>query len=373
MSIPGEPRGDGCGWSSGAVFGRADAPLREIIVHWFNLPKWRGQIDLMARTDGSRTNWSGGRWVHETGGWRMTLDVRPDHSRVWSDLHKKNVYVMTHVMELRRVDGDPFTAAEAEPVLKALHIGVSFALGRWAAPMLPVGKGINGEVVWERWEASHCDPARSISPGWWYVQQHSSLAQLLDHLISEFTDPNSLAKLRLQMMHAIPATSDRGFVEQRITMGVMGLEHLMWQVLVLGNTLTERQYRGWDRYCGKKLSGNDLLRMTLTAAKIPVDPVDWNSFPGMARFLGVKKKRRRGRRVRPDGADAVMTVRNSLVHPKGGQEKVYQADGLLTEAWLLTRHYLVLLILNSIGYRGSYRDLRKASGSASDVGSVPWL
>jgi hypothetical protein len=73
-----------------------------------------------------------------------------------------------------------------------------------------------------------------------------------------------------------------------------------------------------------------------------------------------------------DAADVVTQIRNRLVHPKGAQEDVYRLERLVTEAWLLTRHYLVLLILHSLGYRSSYRDLRKTTGWAGDVGQVPW-
>ena len=90
--------------------------------------------------------------------------VRPDHQRVWSDLHKADVYVMTHVMELRRADGASFTPDEVEPLLAALHIGVSFALSQWAAPMLPVGEDADGRIVWEDWRPLHCDPAQVTSP-----------------------------------------------------------------------------------------------------------------------------------------------------------------------------------------------------------------
>jgi len=72
---------------------------------------------------------------------------------------------MTHVMELRRVDGATSRPADAEPLLTALHVGVCFALGRWAAPMLPVGEGVAGGRGWEDWRLPQCDPARSISPG----------------------------------------------------------------------------------------------------------------------------------------------------------------------------------------------------------------
>jgi len=44
----------------------------------------------------------------------------------------------------------------------------------------------------------------------------------------------------------------------------------------------------------------------------------------------------------------------------------------VAEVWLLARHYLVLLILHSLGYQGSYRDRRKLRGMAGDVDKVPW-
>jgi hypothetical protein len=91
------------------------------------------------------------RWETETDEWKVTLDVRPDHDRVWTDLHRTHVYVMTRVMELCRADEATFTVTEAEPVLTALHVGIWFALGYWAAPVLPVGEGAHGEVVWESW------------------------------------------------------------------------------------------------------------------------------------------------------------------------------------------------------------------------------
>ena len=73
-----------------------------------------------------------------------------------------------------------------------------------------------------------------------------------------------------------------------------------------------------------------------------------------------------------DGPDMVTQIRNRLVHPKAAQERVYRLDGLLAEVWLLARHYLVLLILHSLGYQGSYRDLRKLRRLAGDVDKVPW-
>ncbi|KIX79911.1 hypothetical protein SF12_01260 [Streptomyces sp. MBRL 601] len=61
------------------------------------------------------------------------------------------------------------------------------------------------------------------------------------------------------------------------------------------------------------------------------------------------------------------------MHPQESQEPVYRLDGLTRDAWLLARHYLVLLILYSLGYKGSYRDLTRIRGWVGDVAEVPGL
>lgn len=70
----------------------------------------------------------------------------------------------------------------------------------------------------------------------------------------------------------------------------------------------------------------------------------------------------------------VTQIRNRILHPKGAQDAIYNPtlDGLVAEVWRLTGHYLTLLILHSLDYRGSYRDLRRTAGWASETTKVPW-
>jgi hypothetical protein len=234
--------------------------------------------------------------------------------------------------------------------------------------MLPAGVGADGEVVWESWRVPHCDPARETSPGWWYQREHASLADFLDRVIKAFADPDRLPALRLQMMLGISAMNDRGFVEQRVMMGAAGLEHIMWQIMVLGGRMSEDQYLGRGRYRGKRPHAHELLRTVLKDAQIPRD-VDAQLLPVIATFVA-DQKTQHGAVL--DGPAVVTQIRNRLVHPKAGQERMYRLDGLVAEVWLLARHYLVLLILHSLGYQGSYRDLRKLRRLAGDVDKVPW-
>jgi hypothetical protein len=41
VQLPGVWRDSGEGWSNGAEIGKADAPLKRIVAHWFNLPDFR--------------------------------------------------------------------------------------------------------------------------------------------------------------------------------------------------------------------------------------------------------------------------------------------------------------------------------------------
>ncbi|MBU8553027.1 hypothetical protein IMX12_30125 [Streptomyces sp. Babs14] len=351
------------GWSNGTSYGDPDAALERVVAHWFNLPRWHGNTHLAARaSDGTPLLVPAGRSVYEADGWKVTLDVRPDHKAVFAGVRQADVYVMTHVMEIRRLNGTTFTAAEVTPVLNALHVGLSFALGRWVAPALPVGQNDQEETVWGRWGPMLCDPARRISSGWWYPEDQASLAGLLACLLPAFRDPDKGQALRLQMQYAITAVADRGFVEQRIMSGAAGLEHVMWQELVLSGRLTEAEYasRAWPAHAK--------LRTLLTDAGVNLG-VREDSLPAAAAFAAGQQVS--GARL-PDGADVVTRVRNRLVHPKETQEPVYGVKGLVTETWLLTRHYLALLVLRSIGYQGTYQNLSRTNRWTGETEPVPW-
>jgi hypothetical protein len=360
MEFPGYVLGFNSGWSNGASFGSDQIPVNRMLAHWFNLPDWHGPEVLEDAAKDGGLCWWRGRWVMGAGGWTITLDVRPDHATVWRDLHLADVYVMTHIMEIRRTDNADFTAADAEPVLEALHVGISFALGRWAAPMLPVGLDGSGAIVWENWRAGPCDRARSPSPGWWYEQDHAVLAEFLKLVITAFGDPDRRTRVRMQMGLAIAATGDKGFVEQRIMIGFSGLEHLMWQNLVLNGPVAKNDFQ--------RAHAADNLRTVMTDAKITAN-VDASVLPAIASLAALKASEG----LNMDGAEAVAWTRNRLVHPDNRTQQVYQPGGLLAEVWLLLRHYLVLLILHSLGYGNSYRDLRSLSGQASDTRKVPWV
>ncbi|WP_219419593.1 hypothetical protein [Pseudonocardia nigra] len=333
--------------------GPADAPLQRVVTHWVNLHALPGTDDI---NDGSST--FTGRWSADLDGWAVVLDRRSDHKDVWSRIKTGGTTEVTHVMEIRRSDGSLFTAEEAGPLLDALHLGLSFAVGRWVAPILPVGFDVHGKRVWEQWATPHCTPGAPGALTWWFDQRGWELEELLRLLVARFADPSRRFSTRFLLASAILSAAG-GFVEQRIMTAAAALEHLTWTALVVDGSTSKTAYEKieptFERLAkvGAEASIVGKLEETVTPA-----------------LYGFAQSREPDRRTAPAVLHA---VRNMIVHPTGHEEKLYRKyPGLVTETWLLAQHYLVLLILHHLGYCGAYQSQLKPAGWAGDVELVPW-
>jgi hypothetical protein len=115
----------GAGQIMYANVGSAEATCDRVIANFANLPT--------IFPAGS------GRWQASGAGWQLTLEGRNDHGKILDELGRSLYFAVTHVGELRRVDGSKFKAGEGAEALEALKVALSFALGRWIAPIAPVG------------------------------------------------------------------------------------------------------------------------------------------------------------------------------------------------------------------------------------------
>lgn len=284
------------------------------------------------------------------------MDRRSDHREVWQQVREAGSSAITHVMEIRRTGGRCFSPAEVEPVLSAMHVGMSFALGRWVAPALPVGFDSRGERVWEQWGVRHSSPGATGALRWWYDQRQWELAELLSRAVERFSDPQQEFTTRFLMSSAIQSAAV-GFVEQRITAAFAAIEHLAWVRQVVGGGMSKSQY--------KRLRAHGRLKKLLAAAGVS-QMIDEEALPALHSYSLTADD------GPLDGPHAVARIRNSIVHPTSPQDELYRQDGLIQEAWFLSQHYLVLLILHHVGYTGCYQPMLTPGGWAGDVKSVPW-
>jgi hypothetical protein len=341
------------GFINNAEFATPDARLQRVIVHWINLPNILASGRIATDVLAVGSCW-GGRWQFEVGGWRITADRRHDYADVMADVDSESVFVMTHVMEIRRVDDTTFDVDAIAELLECLRVCLSFGFGRWVAPALPVGYDASGQVVWERWEAPIVDPAKKVGNAWLWQYRPQDIEELVERSLTAFLNPDRRGMTRFQMILAVQAV-EAGFVEQRVFAAFPALENLAWGAAVLDGVVSAAVYNSWP--------GRDRLRFLLEDAKVSLD-VDEESLPALAAYAAEKNL--------ADGPAAVVSVRNKLVHPKSPDDLVYSRPGLAADVWMLTRHYLNLAILRSIGYRGSYVRLLPPFGAAGNAQPVPW-
>lgn len=348
--------GASSGWINSVELTDANARLSRVLVHWLNLPSILGTA-ILEQHKASAERWWRGRWQVDVEGWTLTLDSRPDHHKVFKDVREASVYVLTHVMELRRTDGSDFAPAEARALLECLRVSFSFGFGRWVAAVLPMGYDTAGNTVWESWTSPICEPARRTGSAWLYRGRPEDVAELVHRALPAFSDQSRDGTTRLQMILAVQAV-ETGFVEQRILAAFPALENLAWVTLVLGGLVSAKTYGN-----RKKWPGERRLRRLLELAQIPTG-IDGNSLPSLASFASAEHL--------ADGPAAVTRVRNRLIHPQKPGDEIYSHAGLVQDVWYLSRHYLNLLILYSIGYRGEYMKQMPPFGWEGSTEAVPW-
>lgn len=357
-SVPAHGATSSGGWINHAEFGKPGVRLQRLITNWINLPNISASARIVVDEANGQSHCWIGRWQIDVDVWRITFDRRHDYGSAIMGADSASTFTFTHIMELRRVDGGNFDVDAAKQVLECLRVCFSFAFGRWVVLALPVGYDADNRVVWESWSSPICDPMQEVGNGWLHRSQSGDLAELVERALPAFLDPERVGTTRFQMIQAVQAV-ETGFVEQRLLAVFSAIENLEWTTLVLGGLVPAVDYRKNSIWYGARR-----LRRVLELACISTN-IDAASLPSLANFASNENL--------PDGPAGVVEVRNRLVHPNRISDQIYHVDGLVRDAWFLSRHYLNLLILHSIGYRGSYVKLLPPFGWASDAKPVPWV
>lgn len=238
-----------------------------------------------------------GRWQLESCGWRFTIDSRPDlveALQAASEVDEQ--YLLTHVGELRRADGTSFDGATAVELLFGWQLAMSFALGRWVAPAVPVGFDHHQRRVWEQWAPWRCDTVRGYE-SWWDTQTGDDLADFVAAFIRAYLDPDRHDEVRLAVMHVIAANHSGTTGEGKVMLAQAGLGYLAWVRLVLSGRMSRGDY--------KAMNAAERLRLLLTEAGIRTSVPD--GLPGLFDLARASSF---------DGPSATAWVRNRLVHPK---------------------------------------------------------
>lgn len=340
------------GGSSGLEFESGEL-LDRVLVQWMNLPDYAGNMPLRHVSPHGRS-WTRGRLAVEVDGWKIVLDGRLDLGALFKDDAGLARYAHTHVMELRRIDGASFEVESARQIVEALRLSLSFAAGRWVAPTIHAGWDSLGAEAWRWWRSPICAPYTSIGSPVISPRVAADLEAFLKASVPKLQANGADNTTGFQMKLATQ-TSDLGFVENRIFSTFPAIENLSWETFVLGNLVSKREFK-------ERWSASRCLRELLTRAQIPVE-VEKERLPALHQLAA----------ERGGGPEAVIWVRNELIHPKDPYGNLYARESLVVEAWQQSREYICLLLLHTIGYTGGYLSTLPPYGSLGGPARVPWV
>ena len=298
-----------------------------------------------------RASWTG-RTVLHGGGWLIVLDAPSSRREVRDSLQRHGGYAATHIGLLVREDGADFTPDEAIEVMNALRYTLSFAVGRWVAPILPVGFDPAGEAVWTVWQRGEL--VHPYHRGGHELADIVSPAHIPD-LFTAFTEVWADDFRRDVLCRAVNyyiEACDPNPCELAVSAAQSALEMLAYLMLVEEGTMSKTKFKDAGS-AGRK-------RSLLDSCSIEA------AYPANLTLL-----EKTGTDLQYGDAVKLLTeMRNTVIHPSKENESF--SVEVWSEAWLLSLRHLLLAILSYVRYNGTYRDPVAEDKYVGVVAPVPW-
>ncbi len=262
--------------------------------------------------------------------WLVELHPLPELREVKTFLASESGYALTHRGSIRRSNGDSFPVEEAETILGALHLLLSFSRGGNCGLTLISGKGDDDDIVWQQWGSYSTFPWFSLTS--WIDHRHNgenALSGSWPGILQAFqkNKMNSEDRFRIALYWYLRSNeADSPYVGIVLTQAA--LERLAREILKKTRR-GERDQRG--------------TKGTIRAAlqHIGVNP----DIPKCCHEL----HKLHGDEV--DGPSTLIKMRNNLIHPQILEDVSLNA---YVEAQDLGQWYVELFLLWLIGYKGEY-------------------
>ena len=257
--------------------------------------------------------------------WEIEVSAVPDLHEIEATLNMEGGYAITHIGTVRRPNGGVFDAEDAEPLLSALQLFLSFARGTFCGLTLVIGKDPKGETAWERWGTQRVTEWFNPGATWFDKNNGFILADAFPGFWKLFQD------------------------QERLVRTVVGL--------YLNANLGSHGV-GYD--CGLTLTQAALERLSCRDPKLKTG----EQIKKGLRKIGLSEK---ALRILPEGCPelaelgsehgwehgphALVEMRNNLVHPKDKYGNV--SSRAYYEACNLGQWYIELALLKLCGYEGN--------------------
>jgi hypothetical protein len=297
-----------------------------------------------------------GRFQLRACNWLVTID-QIDHSQeAFREACSQVGFFITHVGQLEKEDHSPFTEEEALNCLQGLGWFLSFAAGRWTAPVLACGNGPDGSLVKELWNVPRLAPWRNVM-SWMDDRYADHLTELWPGFMRRWADPDWNEVLELAIHWYVEANAQAGSVDGSIILIQAAFEMMASAVVVVQN-----QWVSTGAF-ENGLPAADRIRLLFVWAGIPFEIP-----PSLTDLKTLARGRNWG-----DVSQALTEIRNPLTHPTPKNRDRFRnyPMGARVDAWTLGLWLLELCLLRLCDYNGTY-GCRLAPRYAGEVQPVPW-
>ena len=290
-------------------------------------------------------------------GWLVDLVAVQDSREIFKKLKAGSGYAFTHVGQLTRMDGAPFTVRRAERILDSVGAFLSFARGAWCNLPIRWGYGANGDIVWCRFGSPVVD--RWEQPLSWFDERHGELLpELFEAFCRMHNDEEGRDPLVLALHWYRQCNTQSSGMEGSVVLGMAALD-LLSALIVVGRSrsMTAREH--------DNLRAAKKLRTLLQALNVPTRiPRRYEDLIAFAVNNG-----------KSDSCDALAKLRNGFVHSNEERRKiVFGTEGKAAtfDAWWLSLWYQELALLYLLDHQGSYAN-RTTERRVGQIEPVPWL
>ncbi|MCH8863084.1 MAG: hypothetical protein IID51_11305, partial [Proteobacteria bacterium] len=305
--------------------------LQSVTFHVMNFPAFKcagpdsTNIKYTYRSGGLRLL---GRVVLRNADWTIEIQELPQAKRLVAELRDKGGFAITHVGQITRSDRTSFAISKVEKALDELRLFLSFANGLWVPVILPVGFDKNGKRLFEEWALPRSTPWQFSRSS--FDRNHGEmLAELYPGFTALLLDPDMGEPLKAALYWYLMSNQGSSGIDSGLILSQAALERLATAYIKKMGLVTGS-------------SAGDRICRAFQHSKIPITIPRASSAAYRARRRGVWK----------NIPEAIVKVRNELVHPET-RLKV-NLGALVPGIWNLAQWYIELFILRHSNFTGFY-------------------
>lgn len=328
--------------------------VNRLRFHVANFLWYRGALVQDASSDSPRE----ARCRFSTEEWVVTIDsITGFNFGSDFEIEDQSGNAITHVGELVKQDGSPFTVSSAENILQLLYQWLSFCRGNWVAPMLSVGFDDSGDLVWKDWRQWNIRHAEHL-PTWVNRDSSESLEKSFSGFLARSRDSIWAGPIKRVLAWYVESNRRATGLEAAIILCQNALELLGWASLAQDKKVLSQ--KGFQ-----DLPAADKIRLLLSNCEIPlIIPANLTELRQLSKEYNWL-----------DGPDCLVGIRNALVHPQPKSMLKLESVSSIAfyEIWSLGMWYLDLILLRLFDYKTVYCNrLKRECSYEQALEPVPW-